>query len=230
MLLKRGGIESNPGPNEIVVVTSCNVRGLRSHYKRKLLFNKLHKTVKMINECHVFFLQETHFSKQDTLILDNMLKMNRIDSLGTTRQRGATICYRANDFDNILETHNDEEGRYNILIASKSELIYIFVNIYGPNDHSLQFFKKVFELIGGFCIDYPGSEIVVGGDFNLVLNAYLYSFNINQNNYEIITSDYICNWCYKLNLTDIFRALNTDKIENTWRNKNIESRLDFFSC
>jgi len=103
------------------------------------LFKKVHKLFQL-NKGHIIFLQETHFSKQDSIILDNMLKMNRIDSLGSTRQKGATICYRASDFDNILETCSDEEGRYNILVASKSEVVYLFVNIYGPNDHSITFF------------------------------------------------------------------------------------------
>jgi len=63
ILLIRAGIELNPGPESSLKIISCNVRGLRSHYKRKLLFNKIHKMSRISKGNVVIFLQETHFNK-----------------------------------------------------------------------------------------------------------------------------------------------------------------------
>jgi len=228
ILLIIGGIEQNPGENDSINLISCNVRGLRSHYKRKLLFNKIHKLSFKHTSNFVFFLQETHFNNSDVCVLDNMLKLNRIDSFGSSRQKGVTIIYNSQKFDEILEYFNDDEGRINILITSKNEHVYIFVNVYAPNDHSIKFFVCLFELISRMKFKYPGSYTFVGGDFNLVIDSNLDSVNRKQTKLETDSRDFLLKQCSFLELNDVFRCKNGNKMETTWRGRGIESRLDYW--
>lgn len=43
------------------------------------------------------------------------------------------------------------------------------LNIYGPNNDDPEFFKKVLNLIP----DVSSTNLIIGGDFNLVLDTYL---------------------------------------------------------
>jgi len=229
-LLMISGIESNPGPiaTDKIKVISCNVRGLRSHYKRKLLFNKIHKLSYKQKVNLIVFLQETHFSNNDGQILDNMLKLSRVDSFGSNRKKGTTIIYNPSNFDHTLEYYNDESGRMNLLVMSKNEAIYIFVNIYAPNDHDIGFFTDLFNLISKIQCKYPGSELVIGGDFNIVLNDKIDLINRKQTTNEIRASDLVKKQCYIFDIKDAFRIKNKEILGNTWRGRGIESRLDFF--
>jgi len=105
----------------------------------------------------VFLLQETHFTAKDSVIIDSMLKLNRIDSYGTNRQKGTTIVYNADYFDNICEQFSDDNGRVCVLVGEINEQTIIIVNVYAPNDHSLQFFERLMMLIENYKDKYPNS-------------------------------------------------------------------------
>ena len=115
-------IESNPGPGKLHVtlrVTSCNVRGLKSHLKRKLLFKKIHSSFSKKDFINIMFLQETHFTVKDSDGLDMMLRLQRVDSYGTNRQCGASIVYKLSDWDEVVENFGGDGGRISYLAAGK---------------------------------------------------------------------------------------------------------------
>ena len=74
------------------------------------------------------------------------------------------------------------------------------------------FFKQVFDHLH----DFMSEEIILRGDFNLVLDVTEDKKGslprTHQNALKIINQN-----CEELNLTDIWRTLNTDKHRNTWR-------------
>ena len=77
--------------------------------------------------------------------------------------------------------------------------------------------------------DFACEEIILGGDFNLVLDVKEDKKGglprTYQNALKIINQN-----CEELNLTDIWKTLNPDKHRYTWRRKKpeIQCRLDFF--
>jgi len=157
-----------------------------------------------------------------------MLKLNRVDSFGSNRKKGVTIIYNSSNFDQTLEYLSDDDGRICLLVVSRDEQIYIFVNFYAPNDHSINFFVDLSDLLHRTKSKYPGSEIIVGGDFNLVLNSKINSTNRKQSSTEVNSAEYIIKQSYILGIKDIFRLNNNLSFGNTWKGRGIESRIHLF--
>lgn len=102
----------------------------------------------------------------------------------------------------------------------------LLINVYGPNldtpDVYINLSLKLEELH-----DYQ--HIILGGDFNLIMNM-----NLDSKNYKNLNDKKARQEVIKLielfNLKDMFRQANPEKTEYTWRKKIPikQSRLDFF--
>ena len=102
---------------------------------------------------------------------------------------------------------------------------FTLANIYGPNEDSPDFFLKVQEIIE----EYDNEYAIICGDFNLVQNQELDTFNyINVNNPN--AKDTVLNIKEELNLIDPFREIYENFRQYTWRKRNPikQARLDFF--
>lgn len=91
------------------------------------------------------------------------------------------------------------------------EKLFTLANIYATNEDDPTFFKQVFDHLH----DFTCEEIILGGDFNLVLDVKEDKkrglLRTYQNALIIINQN-----CKELNLNDIWRMLNTDKDRYTW--------------
>ena len=68
----------------------------------------------------------------------------------------------------ILKFFSDPEGRFVMVdIKLESKIFKTLVNIYAPNEEKLTFFQNILNQL--LCFDC--SEIILGGDFNLVLDV-----------------------------------------------------------
>ena len=67
----------------------------------------------------------------------------------------------------ILRQLCDKEGRYIIVDLEVGELTLTLCNMYAPNTDDPDFFTNVSEQMLSFKCD----EIIIGGDFNLVLDV-----------------------------------------------------------
>ena len=67
----------------------------------------------------------------------------------------------------ILRQLCDKKGRYIIVDLEVGELTLTLCNIYAPNTDEPDFFTNVSEQMLSFKCD----EIIIGGDFNLVLDV-----------------------------------------------------------
>ena len=67
----------------------------------------------------------------------------------------------------VLRQFSDPEGRLIIIDIKIENKIITLVNIYAPNDDNPAFFKKVLSHL----LSFDCEEIVLGGDFNLVLDV-----------------------------------------------------------
>ena len=99
------------------------------------------------------------------------------------------------------------------------------INIYGPTEDSPGFFLKIQEIIE----EYDNEHVIMCGDFNLVQNQELDTYNyINVNNPNAKES--VVNLKEELNLIDPFREIYEYSRQYTWRKRNPvkQARLDFF--
>ena len=144
---------------------SFNVNGLNAVTKRKTIFNYLkQKNFKII------LLQETH----STVKVEKLWEIkwgNKIEWLHrTNKSRGLAILLKRNLNYNLIITYQHPHGRFLFLeIKVKNSSL----TIAGPNKDDSDFFRSMF----GKPDDFPKNEILVGGDFNLILNSDLDKLN-----------------------------------------------------
>ena len=138
---------------------------------------------------------------------------------------GVCILFNNNFNLNILKIFSDPSGRYIICDIKAEEKLFTLANIYAPNDDDPIFFTTFFDHLENFQCD----EIILGGDFNLVLNVKEDKKGglprTHQNALNVVKQA-----CEELDLTDIWRILNPDSHRYTWRRRKpeIQCRLDFF--
>ena len=86
--------------------------------------------------------------------------------LRLNKSAGVAILFN-NNFDfKISKAYTDPEGRFIIcdLITSGKKLT--LANIYAPNEDDPSFLTSIFDHL----FDFQCEDIILGGDFNLVLN------------------------------------------------------------
>ena len=72
------------------------------------------------------------------------------------------------------------QGHFLVLEVQINKVSFVLVNVYAPNEDSLGFFTLVFETIE----KTSNCEIVIGGDFNLVMNPHLDRQGVNVHLYH----------------------------------------------
>ena len=102
----------------------------------------------------------------------------------------------------------------------------ILINLYAPNNDDVNFYNSLENTIK----DYEDETLIIGGDFNTVLD---YSFDkLNgRDNSNHKTSNKINNIIVNYDLSDIFRTKNPTAKVYTWHSNThppIFCRLDYF--
>jgi len=231
-----GDIHPNPGPNSFnvrkktnLVALTYNVQGLKNFKKLKRINNFLHKLPFSKNT--VINLQETHLNSNEISKLEFQWKWGAHHSPAQGASGGVSILYNKTYFDEIFKVKNDNIGRKCAVYARKEEENYFFLNIYAPNNHydSVTFLYEVEEwLQEAFEID-SGINIIVSGDFNLVIDQNIDSIGRTQTPQEKRVVEILKRIQTKYNLIDTYRSLNAYG-GFTWGRDNpniIRSRLDY---
>lgn len=76
--------------------------------------------------------------------------------------------------------------------------------MYAPNENCPQFMKSIFDLV----LDKAKGVLMIGGDFNLVLNPILGKSPSQSLAHLTTRSRNLKNRCEELGLTDVWRHLN----------------------
>lgn len=144
-------------------VVSYNIKGLGNPIKRKKILNQLKAL-----QCSAAMLQETHLSEAEHLKLKrDWVEQIYSASHGGGRKRGVAILFRRNVFFSCEKVLKDKEGRYIRVIGTIGDIRFTFLNLYAPNEDCPFFFKKIASKLA----DEGKGIIVVGGDYNCVLNS-----------------------------------------------------------
>ena len=143
----------------------------------------------------------------------------------TSNSRGVCILFNNNIEYKVLRTRTDQEGNMLILDLEVEGQHISLVNIYGPNGDNPEFYQNMYDTIE----DFDNENIIICGDFNLVQNQDLDTYNyVNINNPR--AKNKVLDLKEELNMVDPFREIYNDLKRFTWRKTNPikQARLDFF--
>ena len=153
-------------------IMSLNCRGLGGHEKRRDVINYIKNL-----DFDIYFLQDTHLTQRKTPYFNALWRGKCFHSFGTHNSRGTSILFKPHIQHNILHEEFSDEGNFVLLTCTIFLNTYTLVNIYGPNDDRPSFFHRLNEKLEAL-----GSEnIIIGGDFNFVID-YQKDSNYNQQN------------------------------------------------
>ena len=119
----------------------------------------------------------------------------------------------------------DTDGNYICLTLKITTMTIHIMTIYAPNTDNPAFFSKVQDILK----EHPADYYIICGDFNLVLDPHMDSYNYKHlNNLKARLS--VLNMTNDLNLLDIYRYTHQCSRRYTWRKRNPlkQARLDFF--
>ena len=143
----------------------------------------------------------------------------------TSNSRGVAILLNNNFEYKVIQQRRDNSGNMLALSISIDNKMYTLIVIYAPNDDSPDFFHRLFQVID----DFNNSNVVVVGDYNLVIDTKIDYYNyLHINNPR--AREKVLELIDSYDLVDIFRELHPEDRMYTWRKPNPvkQARLDFF--
>ena len=201
-------------------ICSLNVRGLGDTLKRREVFSWLRA-----KNNSIYFLQDVHCCENTSTLWSAEWGYKSYFSCCTGAKAGVAILFN-NTFDfEMKRVYCDPNGRFIICDIQTNEKYLTLATIYAPNNDDAVLFEGFFEHL----LDFQCEEVVIGGDFNLVLNLEKDKkggvAKTHNNSFKVVQE-----FMENLNLTDAWRLLHPDSLRYTWRRRKpeIQCRLDFF--
>ena len=141
-------------------ICSLNVKGLGDGQKRREIFNWLR-----LKALSIHFLQEVHCSDNVTSIWSAEWGYKTLFSSFSSAKRGVAILFNNSFAFKFQKPYADPNGRFIICDIETEEKYITLANVYAPNDDEPIFFHDFFDHL----LDFQYEELIIGGDFNLVL-------------------------------------------------------------
>ena len=203
-----------------IVIVSMNCQGLGGKDKRKDVLNYLKK-----NKYSIYCLQDTHFTEKEENYIRTQWGFECYFSSYNSQSRGTAIFFNNNFEYKLHKIKRDIQGNKIVLDLTIANKKTTLINIYGPNNDRPNFYEEIKQDIR----ELDNENVIITGDFNLILDP-----EKDSKNYLFINNprarEKVIDLCAEFNLIDIWRELNMEKSQYTWRtgNGNKQSRLDFF--
>ena len=198
---------------------SFNCRGLGSQQKRRDVLDHLRNL-----HYDIYLLQDTHLTKQKESFFNTLWRGKCYHAFGTFNSRGTSILFSPRINHKIIHVEYFPDGNCVILVCKMFEHTYTIVNVYGPNDDQPSFFTRINEIISHL----PDENVIVGGDFNFVLDLARDSNYSRQNNPR--AKDTFMQLTIEQGLIDAWTEKNPGMRAFTWAKQNPfkTGRLDMF--
>ena len=123
----------------------------------------------------------------------------------SSNKAGVAILFNNNFSFQLSKAYIDPKGRFIICDLTTNGQCITLATLYAPNEDDPNFLTSVFNQL----LDFKGEEIIVGGDFNLVLDVDKDKkgglARTHKNSREVITSFF-----ENLDLIDAWRVLNSE--------------------
>ena len=150
---------------------SSSVKELQAISKRIKIFEYLKNYV---TSNGFIFLQETHSSVKDEKLWNDEFEGQLFFSHGKTNSCGVAIGFVGTKALNILNITRDNLGRILVIEVKIDDSVFVLINIYNANTeseqlHTLNDLVNILETIE----DIQNKSVVLGGDFNVILNPSL---------------------------------------------------------
>ena len=203
-----------------IKLLSANCQGLRTLEKRHDVLNYFKQM-----GVNILCLQDTHLIQKDISDLKKIWNGEIFLSGNKTNSRGVAVLLNKNFEYEVISTKIDAEGNYINIQLNLDTLSLNLTTVYGPNTDDPEFFTRIKHFIENQQADYS----IVCGDFNLVLDPDLDSFNYKHINNPKARQT-VLKMINDYDLCDIYRNLHSSTKRYTWRRKNPvkQARLDFF--
>ena len=201
-------------------ITSLNVRGLRDDAKRREVFNWLR--AKRPSIC---MLQEVHCIEKTNHLWKAEWGYQAYFTSFESNKAGVCILFNNNFNLQLQRLYTDPAGRFIICDLKANEKLLTLANIYAPNEDKPSFFQNFYDHL----LNFKCEDIIIGGDFNLVLNIENDKkggiAKTHQNSLKTVQEI-----SENLDLLDVWRIHNPDDKRYTWRQRQpkVYCRLDFF--
>ena len=204
-----------------VQIISLNIRRLGNRLKRKKMFDFIRK-----NNVHIVLLQETHSTPNTEMVWSNEWKTNSsFFCHGESNARGVAILFKRGFQYQVDKTYMDVNGRFIIMDIKIDEKLITLVNLYAPNNDNPDFFVNIFTKLGEFSCE----DLIIGGDFNFVMDVYNDCTNPNRTN-NSMAKDTVTAFMDEMLLQDVYRHNHPDKRSYTYTQHHpyTASRIDMF--
>ena len=121
----------------------------------------------------------------------------------------------------------DHKGRYCICNVKMENSEYTLCNLYGPNLDSPKFYERCFKVLS----EVATANVIIGGDFNLVIDVEKDRYKSKINNCQ--AAKYVKQFMNENCFNDVWHDRNPDSTRYTWfKEKGVAhrnaSRIDFF--
>ena len=158
-----------------VKICSYNVKGLGNDRKRNQIFNWLkHQNIS------ICLLQETHSNNNTTDTWTKEWNGDAFFSGNSCSKEGICVLFNNNISYEIINYKNIITGRMQAVEIEINKSRVVIINIYGPNKDEVSFFEKLENVI----TENEEKIIIIGGDYNVVLNEVLDKKNGNINTHR----------------------------------------------
>ena len=206
-----------------VKVCSLNCQGLGDHDKRRDVFKYLKKL-----KYSIVCLQDTHFSKKSERLIESEWGFKTFFNSLDSRSRGVAILFNNNFELKVHSSFSDNSGNVLFVSAEINDKLVLLVNIYGPNKDNPEFYTLLNQRIH----KYEINNILIVGDWNLLLNPEIDCFNYKHINNPRARQE-VLHIKNNLMLFDVWREENMEEKKFTWKRKlqggELQmGRLDFF--
>ncbi len=199
-------------------ILSLNLNGLNSAVKRTRVLEYLHR-----KSISCALIQETHLKQSDVTRFQN--KYYKLIAFSCTQNKTKGVLILVNRKLNLTIEHlgSDEKGRFVFIRCKIYNNRLALVSIYGPNETDSAFLTQISKTL----LEEIDCPLVVGGDFNAVINPAL---DKSQSDTTANPSSKLLNkFITELNLIDLWRIQNTKAKDFTFfsnRHKTF-SRIDY---
>ncbi|XP_077063498.1 LINE-1 reverse transcriptase homolog [Siphateles boraxobius] len=209
---------------QILRILSWNVNG----FNRKR--NEVLRHLSLL-KADVVFLQETHVGP-DRIYSTGSIKIQDLEcdynmaafTVFKGSSRGVAVLFKKNLGCGGFNVNGDGKGRFIIISCQIWGRDFVFINVYNSNDEKLKFteFTQIATHI-------PSSAyLVVGGDFNTVMDAELDKTSNLRNRSHRKSFDALQKFLETLSLVDVWRCLYPEVKSFTYFDGKGQSRLDYY--
>uniref|UniRef100_A0A672M9Q5 exodeoxyribonuclease III n=1 Tax=Sinocyclocheilus grahami TaxID=75366 RepID=A0A672M9Q5_SINGR len=207
----------------ILTILSWNVNGFNR--KRSEVLHHL-----SLLKADVVFLQETHVGP-DRIYSTGSIKIQDLEgdymaafTVFKGSSRGVAVLFKKNLGCGGFNVNCDEKGRFIIILCQIWGHDFVFINMYNSNDEKIKL--KDFTQIS---THIPHSAyLVVGGDFNTVMDADLDKTSNLRNRSHTKSFDALRCFLENFSLLDVWRCLYPEVKSFTYFDRKGQSRLDYF--